>query len=235
MPSYDGFFDASAREGGSIPPAGAKTKDMKVSDIVLAYCKANNLNLLSGRLGADDPAPILPFLIMDCASSEFAREIKPIPAKHGTARLKKAFLAEYHTFNQRLFRTLDKDQTDYAIDLMDNYEGAVINDVMIMRVALMDLVPGLEFGQQKTLASLMLCNIFAQVAQITWGLVFKTQTRHDEVCPELQRMRNITHNLCNDLVRFPQRINPNENKRLTDAVESYMNKTTKWLKSYDRQ
>ena len=61
---------------------------------------------------------------------------------------------------------------DFVIDMMDHYEAFIANDVMLMRVALMNLVKGLEFEEQGLIASLMLCNIFAQVAQITWSEIF---------------------------------------------------------------
>ena len=45
-------------------------------------------------------------------------------------------------------------------------------------------------------------------------------------------MRTISHRLTNSTVLIAENIDPNQDKPLHDAVESYMDKTTKWLKNY---
>lgn len=204
----------------------------RVKDIVDAYCNRYDLRVIGGKLGDDDPAPILAFIIMDAAQYEFQKEIAPLHMHHNLKRWRKQWQADYHTFNQRLFSCLDAAQTDFTIEMMDEYTAAVDYDIMLMRVAVMDLVNGLEFNDQRLVASLMLCNIFSQVAQITWGLVFHTTKGHDARCPELDRLRNYSHKLANGVVLIPEDIDPNASPKLHDAVESFMDKTTKWLKTY---
>lgn len=204
----------------------------RVKDIVDAYCDRHGLRVIGGKLGDNDPAPILPFIIMDAAQYEFQKEIAPLHMHHSLKRWRKQWQSDYHAFNQRLFSCLDADKTDFTIEMMDAYTEAIGYNTMLMRVAVMDLVNGLEFDEQKLIASLMLCNIYAQVAQITWGLVFHTNKGHDAKCPELERMRNISHKLANGVVLIPDNIDPNASPKLHDAVEAYMSKTTDWLKSY---
>lgn len=206
---------------------------MKVSDIVNAYCKSKDLKVLHGRLGENDPAPLLPFLIMDCAQSEFHRGLRGLNLHHELKWMKNQWISNYHRFNQRLFIALNPDQMDFVIDMMDHYEAFIANDVMLMRVALMNLVKGLEFEEQGLIASLMLCNIFAQVAQITWSEIFRNSYGKKEKNPELDSMARLSHKLANAVVLIPENIDPNADKGLHDAVENYMNKTTKWLNSYE--
>lgn len=206
---------------------------MRISDISIAYCKANDLHLVSGRLGEDDPAPILSFLIMDCAFQEFDKKIKPLDFKHSVKRAKNDWLETYHRFNSRLFVTLGADLRDFAIDLMDAYADAVDYEQMLIRVAVMDLVRGCEFEHQQQIASLMLCDIFSQVAQISWGLVYKTFRGHNAACPELSKLHHLSHRLANSVVLIPEHIDPNASPKLHDAVQAFMDKTSKWLKSYD--
>ena len=208
---------------------------MTVGEIVNAYCESRGLKVIKGRLGENDPAPILPFLIMDCAYSEFNTGIKPLKLHHELKRMRKAWLTDYHLFNKRLFSALDQEQTNFTIDMMDEYEALISNDVMVMRVALMNLVKGLEFDDQGIIASLMLCNIFAQVAQIAWSEVFRNNYGKKERNPELERLKTLSHKLTNAVVLIPEYIDPNQDKALGHAVESYMSKTTKYLNSYDRK
>jgi hypothetical protein len=191
--------------------------------------------LLSGERGEDDIAPLLPFIIMDCAQLEFSREVVPIGARQNAKMLIKAWQADYRMFNQRLFRTLDAEQRDFVIDMMDAYEDFIANEMMLMRVAIMDLVKECSFDAQKTVASLMLCNIFSQVAQITWGEIFYTKSGHHEVCAELERIRNRSHKLTNMVCFIKDDVNPNTSTRLHDAIQSYISKTTKWLKTYNNE
>lgn len=208
---------------------------MKVGDIVKAYCDSRGLTLLKGRLGDNDPAPILPFIIMDCAYSEFNAGIKPLKLHHELKKMKTGWLKDYTFFNHRLFSALNKEQADFTIDMMDEYESFIANDVMFMRVALMNLVKGLEFEDQGIIASLMLCNIFAQVAQIAWSEVFRNNYGKKELNPELERLKTLSHKLSNAVVLIPEYIDPNQDKALGEAVQSYMSKTTKYLNSYDRK
>ena len=208
---------------------------MKIRDIVEAYCNRYDLQLILGKMGDNDPAPILPFIIMDSALSEFSREVRPLKFRREMKAVRKRWSEDYHAFNRRLFSCLNQEQTDFVVDLMDEYEDAVRNEVMFMRVALMDLVSGCDFKTQKIIASLMLCNVFSQVAQLAWGLVFQTTKRNPQRCPELDRLKNYSHKMANGVFLLPDNVNPNASPKLNAAVESYMNKTVKWLKSYDRE
>ena len=208
---------------------------MTTNDITKAYCKANGLVVLKGKLGDDDPAPILPFLVMDCAYQEFCSVIKTLPLNGRNKQLRGRWLDSYRDFNRRLFSTLNEDERDYAVDMMDTYQMAVPYEIMLMRVAIMDLVAGCEFKDQKTIASLLLCNIFTQVAQIIWGCVFVNSRARASFCPELLQMRNISHSLVNSVVVLRETINPNDSPKLTQAVNSFMDKTSEWLHQYKKQ
>ncbi len=207
---------------------------MTISNIIDTYCRYYHLGLVKGKLGKDDPAPILAFLIADCAFQEFCEGVKPLGLKHEMKKKQSEWLWNYHTFNKRLFICLDEDQKDFVIDMMDAYEEFIRNDVMLMRVALMNLVGGCEFEDQKNIASLMLCNIFAQTAQITWGLVFKNDRGRDERVPELDRMKKLSHTLANSVALIKEDINPNADVGLTTSVEAFMNKTVKWLNNHEK-
>lgn len=204
---------------------------MNAGDIVNAYCKRNNLDVIAGSLGGQDPAPIMPFLIMDCAYQEFCREIKPIETRHSAKKVRNRWLADYRAFNLRLFSCLDAAQRDFVIDLMDKYAEFIGNDAMLMKVAVMDLVSGCKFEEQKVIGSLMLINIYSQVAQIVWGTVFRTNHGQDEQCPELLRMRRDSHALCNGIAILEEDVNPNIDEKLNKAVDVFVKRTTKWLKS----
>lgn len=207
---------------------------MKVSDIVNAYCRKNGLSILQGRLRDNDPSPILAFLIMDCAQDEYRKNIAPLKLKHEAKELDRRWRDDYHRFNQRLFTCLSPDERDFAIDMMDAYTEAVEYEVMLIRVAVMDLVKICDFADQKIIASLLLCNVFSQIAQICWGAVYRNDYSKEDKCPELLRLRQHSHKLSNTVVMLPVDINPNASEKLMSAVESFKNKTIKWLDGYGK-
>lgn len=209
---------------------------MKVSDITQAYCNRNDLVLYKGRkIGENDPSPILPFLIMDYAYCEFCKVIKPIPLHHEAKRLRNKWLATYTTFNKRLLSCLTEEQKDYAIEMMDAYTGAVDYEAMLIRVATMDLVKDCKFADQCIMGALLLCHILAQVAGIVWEIVFRNDYGREDKCHELELMTRQAHQLGNMVVELPSYVNPNKDKRLTDAVEAFKDKTIKWLNSYGKE
>lgn len=207
---------------------------MKVSDIVNAYCERNGLKVLQGRLGENDPAPIVAFMIMDCAQAEYMKNIAPLNLKHDAKKLDSMWRKDYHAFNQRLFTCLTPDQRDFTIEMMDAYTEAVDYEVMLIRIAVMDLVKICDFADQKIIASLLLCNVFSQIAQICWGAVYRNDYSKEDKCPELLRLRQHSHKLSNTVVILPVDINPNASEKLMSAVESFKNKTIKWLDGYGK-
>ena len=206
---------------------------MKIVDLVNAYCKRWGLKVIKGELHDNSIAPILPFIIMDCAYSEFNREIKPLKLHHKQQRLRGEWYANYHKFNSRLFSALNQEQTDFVIDLMDEYEGKINYDVMLMKVALMNLLKGLEFADQKIMAALLVCNIIAQVAQDAWGKGNRNIYGKADKNHELKQMRVLSRNLTGTIVLLPEHLDLNEDEAVNSAVNKYIGTTIKYLYSYD--
>ena len=207
---------------------------MKIVDLVNAYCKRWSLKVIKGKLHDNSLAPLLPFIIMDCAYSEFNREIKPLKLHHKQQHLRGEWYTYYHKFNSRLFSALDEEQTNFAIDLMDEYERKVDYDMMLMRVALMNLLGGMEFKDQKIMAALLICNTIAQVAQDVWSKGNCNIYGKEDVNPELAQLRRIPRELSNTIILQPDHINPNENDAVNAAVNKFIDTTIKYLYGYDR-
>ena len=208
---------------------------MQIKDIVRAFSIRHKLIKRIGSEDVNDPAPILPFLIMDCAQSIFFREVSPLHTHHSLEQLKNRWIDDYHRFNQKLFSCLDTDQRDFVIDVMDEYEVYVQDEILSIREAINDLLIVIDLYSRSIICSLFVCNILSQVAQIAWSEVFRTEKKQKEYNIELQRMRSYTHKMLNLITELPENIDPNEDENLNKAIGYYMDKTTKWLVEYDKK
>lgn len=171
----------------------------------------------------------LPFVIMDYAYSIFCKDIKPLDLRHGAKKLCSDWLKNYHLFNSRIFVLINEEGRDYLIDRMDEYTEYIDYPIMLVRVAIMDLVSKDTFERQQAVSSLMLCNILAQAAQITWKAVASVMMGSDRENPELLALKNISSRLCNCVCRLDEDINPNDSPKLNEAVNNYLSKTAEWL------
>lgn len=207
---------------------------MAFSDITQAYCKAHRLYLTAGDAEMDDPAPILPFIIMDAAYHEFKKHISKLNLHHELKRMKNQWLDYYHSFNSLLLSCLNEDQKNFVIDKMDEYEEFVDDYMICIRPAIFESLTCLDFEDRYIVASLLQCNILTQIASIAYSEVHKDKDRKAQ-CPQLENMSRLCHKIYNRIIYLPENIDPNKNTNLIDAVTTLMNKTADWLKSYDKE
>lgn len=148
---------------------------MDANTLVEAYVAHLGLKRVQGT-GAD---PILPFFILDVMNTILHRDLFPVKAQHEEKKAKKLWVQNYHTFNKDFFSAFNDEQQDEIIDIMDDFEAYVNNDVVIVKVAVMNEIAkyDVSLADQVVLADLMVCHILAQTAQIVWTAVYRRENK----------------------------------------------------------
>lgn len=175
--------------------------------------------------------PILPFLMLDCMFQIYNKEIKPVQCRHEMKHLRKVWMRNYTTLNNQFFRAFNVAQRDEVIDKMDDFENYIQNDLMIAKVAVMNELSDLDFKDANICASCMLCNIFAQSAQIVWSKVYATRSGRNSENPYIsgieascKRFMDLYHSTVST-----RNVNPNNSKQIVTSVDILCHKMIKWL------
>ena len=173
--------------------------------------------------------PIIPFFILDVSNTLFRNDILPLKGVQESKKAVKDWAKCYHGINSDFFRSLTDEQQDYIIEAMDDFENFIANDVMIVRVAFMNLMSdkGIALEAQQVLSSCLTCNILAQCAQIVWTEVFNGL--------ESKGIKGIIH-YSDKWMKIYFRgksectVNPNEDKEVERSVDALCNKIARYIK-----
>lgn len=200
---------------------------MNTDTLVETYVHHLGLKRIKGS-GAD---PILPFFILDVMNTILHRDLFSIPVQFEEKKARKAWVENYHIFNKDFFSAFTDDQQDEIIDIMDSFESYINNDVVIVKVAVMNEISkyGVDLKTQTVLADLMVCHILAQTAQILWTAVYRHANRyihailhhadrwmtlyakHNTDCTirteDSEGITNAVNALCKKMVKFLHKLN----------------------------
>lgn len=186
------------------------------------------------RIAGDEMSvvPLMPLLVMDAENQVYCADVKPCGGTHETRRLLSRWSESYHRFNAGFFSCFSEDERDEVIEGMDEYWECVKNDVMVLKVAIMNRMRKEDLEMQKLIAGCMVCNILAQIAQIMWRKSYLNIYGRSEMNKWIDDCRYCAVKYMNRKYFRPGKedVNFNEDTATTAAVEVLMNKTTNWLK-----
>ena len=128
------------------------------------------------RVQGDSTEPLLPFLLGDAIYTIYNRDIAPLELRQREKQLRSDWARNYNIFNRPFFAAIGVDNYDEVTDLMDDFEAAIANHVMILRSHLMLLLADIPFESRKPVVSALLCHVLAQAAQCAWGNVYRVAT-----------------------------------------------------------
>jgi hypothetical protein len=144
----------------------------------------------------DNTLPLMPFFIMDCCYQVYCKDIKDLPCKHLMKQAKKKWADNYHKFTTDFFLAFNADQTEYIIDLMDEFNDHINNSVVMLKSAVVNYIPDvIAFEEKKTLGSLMVCNVLAQAAQHLYGEMYRDPFMRKEEDQYIERIKSASHHL----------------------------------------
>ena len=197
------------------------------------------------RVQGDSTEPLLPFLLGDAIYTIYNRDIAPLDLRREEKRLRRDWSENYALFNRPFFRAIGCDGADDVTDLMDDFEGAIANNVMILRSELMLLFTDIPFDDRKPIVSALLCHVLAQAAQCAWGNVYRVATlvrrlpsgekkvlvhrpeknRYlDAINRDAYALANMWHNAIEKAL-----VDPNKTKGIPPAVNALCRKIYRWL------
>jgi hypothetical protein len=196
------------------------------------------------RVQGDSTEPLLPFLLGDAIYTIYNRDIAPLDLHREEKKLRNDWVQHYTLFNRPFFAAIGADNHDQVTDLMDDFEDAIANHVMVLRSELMLLLGDVPFDQRKPIVSALLCHVLAQAAQCAWGNVYRVATLVKKTGavkqvmvhrPEKNRhleainrdafiLANAWHNSINLAL-----VNPNKTKGIPPAINALCRKIYRWL------
>lgn len=197
---------------------------MTNKELVEKYLASRGMRLVSGST----LEPLLPFIIMDAQYQLYSHDVAPLPVKREMKQERNKWIAAYNKFNKGLFRAFDTDEQDEIIDKMDEFSAYIQNDLMITKVAMMDLVKHLPFERQNVIGSCLMCNTLAQVAQIIWSKVFHDRHGNPETNRELHCVRISSYRFLNMYHHEGRNISCNT-ETVNTALDIFCRKAVKWL------
>ena len=196
------------------------------------------------RVQGDSSEPLLPFLLGDAIYTIFNQDIAPLDLRREEKRLRSNWSENYTRFNRPFFAAIGGDGSEQVTDLMDGFEAAISNNMMMLRSELMLLLGDVPFDQRKPLVSALLCHVLAQAAQCAWGNVYRVATlvkregERKQVLvhrPEKNRyleainrdafaLANMWHSSINQAL-----VDPNKTKGIPPAINALCRKIYRWL------
>lgn len=196
------------------------------------------------RVQGDSTEPLLPFLLGDAIYTIYNRDIAPLDLHREEKKLRNDWVQHYTLFNRPFFAAIGGEGSDQVTDLMDEFEEAIANHIMVLRSELMLLLGDVPFDQRKPIVSALLCHVLAQAAQCAWGNVYRVATlvkktgavkqvmvhrpeknRHlDAINRDAFILANLWHNSINLAL-----VDPNKTKGIPPAINALCRKIYRWL------
>ena len=196
------------------------------------------------RVSGDTAEPLLPFLLGDAIYTIYAKDIAPLPLVREEKKLRNDWANHYTKFNRPFFAAIGEGD-EQVTDLMDDFENAIGNELMVLRSGLMLLLGDIPFEKRQQIVSSLLCHVLAQAAQAAWGNVYrvgkilgkdrrtgqKMVVHHAEKNPHLEAISRNAYALANmwHCGISDALVDPNKTKNIPAAIQALCRKIYRWL------
>lgn len=122
----------------------------------------------------DDVRFLIPFYLMDVSYQIYCKEIKDYDCKHKVKQIKSRWKESYRKFYADFFRAFNQEQIDFIIDQMDEFENYIHNKVVMLKSAVMEVLPSdAPFEERKILSSVFTSNVLSQYAQHGYAAMYR--------------------------------------------------------------
>ena len=192
-----------------------------------AYVTRKGMYLHGGK---NTLAPIFPFFILDVEHQIYMKDIRSNEYRGRSKQIANRWGHSYSVINREFFHCFSDEQVDEIIEKMDEFNDAVSNNVMIAKVAFMNLLSDRSIEELTFFSSCLLCNTLAQSAQIFWEMCWKDEKGKGLRNHHIDSIRHCAKTLLN-LNYKGKVINCNYNKACNDAVNALSTKIVDWLKT----
>ena len=202
---------------------------MTNKDILHAFLEGYNKKVLYGN--EEDFSPLLPFLLLDLMYQLFTSYLSEKKWElKGKAKSARNDLAKaYHEFNAKFFSCFDADETGYVTDKMDSLEEYVAHDKVVAESMITTHFKYLEFDDQMRAMAVLMCGVYAEAAQVTWGNAFKGIDGKAVINAQIKRMQRDIEDIRKNVKLGGREIDLYVNEQTSQAVSILCRKTVKWL------
>lgn len=193
-------------------------------ELVEKYLHSIGMKLVTGST----LETLLPFLIMDCQYQLYTKDIAHLPAKRELKKIRNQWIESYNRFNRSLFDAFSIEEQDEIVDRMDDFANYIQNDLVIAKVAMMDVAKKLPLETQNVIGSCLMCNALAQMAQIIWGKVYHNRRNESMFNREIDGVRKFSWRFLNMYYKEDENISCNV-ESVNTTIDILCRKVIKWL------
>lgn len=213
------------------------TTSISNRELVDAYIKFRGFHRLNGD--GNDISCLVPLILLDMHLQLYDTSISKIPCRHETQRARTRWRECYNKFNRGSFLAFNREYKNQVIDLMDDLTDFTANNVMFLRVAVMDVFKDqASLEDQDRIADIVICNTFAQIAVSWWGSTFKRVSPFNsrEYLPEhngflegmARRSKEFLNGFINDTVHYSGFVNLQDHPSVVNATEALDRRVSEW-------
>ena len=212
-------------------------KKVKTESTLLdTYLTYHNLTLRSttSQEPKRDGMPFMPMLLMDAMNILYNEYIAPLPLKHREKQLRTRWHEAYMHFTSEFFLPFDDDQKCEICELMDEFEGAIHNEVEIFRIAVMDKFMQYDTDMRLVLSATLACNVLAQSAEYIWNVLHSRKKENRHILSVVEWSHKFLQLYGDNRIdRSAKQVDLNKFNDLHLAVNKLCNKVASWSKSIE--
>ena len=178
-------------------------KTVEVSHSLLSTFLAKRGWVTNGKTIA---GPFIPYLLADLiylTHEEFLKNKLSRKAKFHC----NAMMENYHTFIHDFFSTFDNEQTNEAVDMMDNFGEFIHNDLEVFRFSIVQPLMDYPLEFRQTLSAICVCRLLATHADRTWELLFSGAYGEKDINKQLRAIDHHSAEMYNWFCKENQRAN----------------------------
>ena len=121
------------------------------------------------RVSGDTFEPIMPYLLADIMYQIYIKAVHKNSLKHKMKQMDTCWRKRYGLFNRPIFSCFEDAGVELT-DMMDSVYQMLENDITLMRTRIVGVLNEIDKFEDKMLvASLILCHIFAEYAECSYG------------------------------------------------------------------
>ena len=202
---------------------------MQYYEIVEPYYKSLGLQIIKGDGRSMQPLGV--FCLHDYIFQLFNKDIRDIKLSHEGNKWKNEWRKANDLHFKKFFMELNDDQRDAIIDIMDDFTEYTQNSVELIRFAVMDCVNDVPVDCQKIIASMQVCNVFAQLAQMRWQEMIKPMRFFSNKLKYNDAVRRYSSLLSDGLYRGQggKHLNEKAEDRLMTCIDAFDRKYIDWI------
>lgn len=141
-----------------------------IHDLVTKYFRS--LGFVKVKGSTSDITPLMPFLCLDIQYSYYQKVIAPIDATENLKDVRNKWRDAYNKLNKKFFYPYNQRDKDEIIDLMDSLEDAIKNDLLVLKVQIMNLIIDEPLDVQEVYSTCAVCNVLTRCALFYYETVY---------------------------------------------------------------